>query len=669
MFEEFVNKKLSQSAEKIAESKVLPLTEKIDDLTSGIEIITDVVSTIPKMVDEKISTVKNEIKVIKGEKGDKGDKGDNGNNGTNGMDGIDGLDGSPDTPKDIVKKLESLKDNSRLDKSAIKGLDFATQSDIDRAISILDQRTQYLINKQSGSTTTTLPFTAITGNPFEVAYFDASGNGTSDAQFWRDPTNGYNTGLETRVDADISVYLRTDYDGSIYGVPAIFVGYNNSDIGLTTGLLSGGTLGIEASQLVFSDGVSIVSHSVDALNATTTYTDGDITTQFAATDVAMNMTYTKTSTNVTQGSSFGATHGQMFRLDNDFTVNEKYLRFDEQLAELYMRKSGGRRYGSVYMEPDNIIIGDPTGQASGLFWRTDMVTSTIEGAGLFGSVISSGFTFTGSGLDDITDTTGRFYSVADVTFTITIDTEGTPDTFSWVDDKGNSGSSTVTTTPQTLSYGASIAWAADTGHTSGDSWEITMHARATDMIKMEGVSGFMSFGDVDDGVTGTKLYLDVVGETANVITDGYFNVKNTNGDRIIATRDTDKLVSMGDCDDVGNETKITISDASQSIKLLGGIYERITDIAIDTDYTVLDGDRNIIPWPDSTTVTVTLPASPSDGRVISITDGRGAISPTHQILVDGNGKSINGSSADTLVLTYESKTYKFSAVLDEWNIY
>lgn len=71
------------------------------------------------------------LKGDKGDKGDKGEKGDNGENGKDGIDGLDGLngkdgengkDGSPDTPEDIKIKLESLKDDARLDAFAIKNL-------------------------------------------------------------------------------------------------------------------------------------------------------------------------------------------------------------------------------------------------------------------------------------------------------------------------------------------------------------------------------------------------------------------------------------------------------------------------------------------------------------------------------------------------------------------
>lgn len=99
-----------------------------------------------------------------GKDGAKGDKGDPGKDGVNGKDGEsivgpkgedgkDGKDGSPDTPEQVRDKLETLKEEARLDMKAIKGLDdFETKlvdSLVNRALEILDRRTQYLITKIS----------------------------------------------------------------------------------------------------------------------------------------------------------------------------------------------------------------------------------------------------------------------------------------------------------------------------------------------------------------------------------------------------------------------------------------------------------------------------------------------------------------------------------------
>ncbi len=59
-----------------------------------------------------------------------------------------------DTPTELRDKLESLKEDERLDISAIKGLSqYTTQADLNRAIEILDKRTQYLLNKPSATVT------------------------------------------------------------------------------------------------------------------------------------------------------------------------------------------------------------------------------------------------------------------------------------------------------------------------------------------------------------------------------------------------------------------------------------------------------------------------------------------------------------------------------------
>ena len=79
----------------------------------------------------------------------KGDKGDNGDNGER---GFTGNEGSPDSPKEIKDKLESLKGDERLDISTIKGAEtLSLKKDVERAIDILDQRSQFLINKTTSS--------------------------------------------------------------------------------------------------------------------------------------------------------------------------------------------------------------------------------------------------------------------------------------------------------------------------------------------------------------------------------------------------------------------------------------------------------------------------------------------------------------------------------------
>lgn len=118
MFEDFINEKTSKAAEKLAESRVLPLEEKIDDLTSGIEIITDVVSEIPSRIEKEISPIKEDISLLKKKVAEvKTIKGKDGKDGIDGLDGDDGQpgkDGSPDTPLEIKAKLISLSEEDKI---------------------------------------------------------------------------------------------------------------------------------------------------------------------------------------------------------------------------------------------------------------------------------------------------------------------------------------------------------------------------------------------------------------------------------------------------------------------------------------------------------------------------------------------------------------------------
>jgi hypothetical protein len=169
-------KKLILLMEIKNEEKFSSFTESIKqldkqgfELMSDIKLLFDEISKVESSVDDtelkiQIESLKESIADIQLQKGDKGDKGEDGKNGLNGKDGkdgrdgIDGIDGlngkdgekgengSPDTAEDIVKKINTLE--SVIERKTIKGLDnLVDQPGLDRALGILDQRTQYLINK------------------------------------------------------------------------------------------------------------------------------------------------------------------------------------------------------------------------------------------------------------------------------------------------------------------------------------------------------------------------------------------------------------------------------------------------------------------------------------------------------------------------------------------
>lgn len=115
-------------------------------------------------MEDEIKVLQEIIKRVKAQKGDKGDKGEQGRSGRDGLDGRDGRDGRDGedgkdgdikdlSPDEIRDSLELLKDDERLDISAIKGFGKKTTKLTDdilnRAIGIVDQRTSFLIQKVS----------------------------------------------------------------------------------------------------------------------------------------------------------------------------------------------------------------------------------------------------------------------------------------------------------------------------------------------------------------------------------------------------------------------------------------------------------------------------------------------------------------------------------------
>ena len=80
--------------------------------------------------------------------------------------------------------------------------------------------------------------------------------------------------------------------------------------------------------------------------------------------------------------------------------------------------------------------------------------------------------FFGTGLDDLSSG-GVYTGTVDSIFTIIIDSTGTPDTFRFQKDNGTFTTGvSITGSGQTLSDGVEITFAATTGHTLNEKWEI-----------------------------------------------------------------------------------------------------------------------------------------------------------------------------------------------------
>lgn len=139
-----------------------------------------------------------------------------------------------ETAEQIRDKLESLKKDNRLDKSAIKGLSELLDKS-DRAISILDQRTQFLINKPNNST----EISNITGLITAGSNVTITGSGTLPDPYVINSSGG--SGSPAGVDYDIQLNASGSF-GAVTGGDFTY-DYNQNILtaGDKSGIFGGGT--------------------------------------------------------------------------------------------------------------------------------------------------------------------------------------------------------------------------------------------------------------------------------------------------------------------------------------------------------------------------------------------------------------------------------------------
>jgi len=112
-------------------------------------------------------------------------------------------------------------------------------------------------------------------------------------------------------------------------------------------------------------------------------------------------------------------------------------------------------------------------------------------ANLLNATIEHGI-FTGSGLDDMTSQ-GEFTDISAANFDVEVDGTGTPNTFKW---RKNGGTYTtgvnMTGTPQDLSDGVQVVFAATTGHTLTDVWSFNCNFYSS-ILKIHFADVFLGF--------------------------------------------------------------------------------------------------------------------------------------------------------------------------------
>lgn len=105
-----------------------------------------------------------------------------------------------------------------------------------------------------------------------------------------------------------------------------------------------------------------------------------------------------------------------------------------------------------------------------------------------------------------------------VQYTVTIDSEGSPDTFSWSDDKGNSASNIaiVANSVLPLSYDVGITFSSDTGHTNGSTWLFQINQGSLTLFGADYNTMQVGIGDLEALGSGANISVDTINNQALV---------------------------------------------------------------------------------------------------------------------------------------------------------
>ena len=151
-----------------------------------------------------------------------------------------------------------------------------------------------------------------------------------------------------------------------------------------------------------------------------------------------------------------------------FTNSEEIKNSRDVIDRFVDKRPAGTWSFPIYVRPSGTPGSAPMG---------DVLFECLQGTKAASAVSSGTDVFTGAGLNDLTP--GGAYAPStpvNTSYVVAIDAEGTPDTFKWSNDGGATWEAetvAITGAAQTLDQGVTIAFAATTGHTSGNSWAFT----------------------------------------------------------------------------------------------------------------------------------------------------------------------------------------------------
>jgi hypothetical protein len=110
-------------------------------------------------------------------------------------------------------------------------------------------------------------------------------------------------------------------------------------------------------------------------------------------------------------------------------------------------------------------------------------------------------------------------------------------------------------------------------------------------------------------------------------------------------------------------TTVFLGSTALTYAQLGSFITTVTPIT--TSYTVISTDCTIAVGAIVAPITVTLPATPSVGRVIYVKDVTG-VGATQNITISGNGNTIDGSATSLISTDFGSRILEYTGT--EWSL-
>jgi len=169
-------------------------------------------------------------------------------------------------------------------------------------------------------------------------------------------------------------------------------------------------------------------------------------------------------------------------------------------------------------------------------------------------------------------------------------------------------------------------------------------------------------GGLDNNIDSSNQSTIILGgEGINVSTGGY-----------TATAIVDNLAIWTAPSDGGTDDVLTFNGTTKKIGKV--TQQTIADNfkanirqsrVITTNTTATDSDDVIIVDSTISVITITLPASPTDGLTFLVKDGEGT-ALTNNIILDGNTKSIDGGLTTTINTDYGSVEVHYDVTTDKW---